>query len=73
MPFLFLLPEIFFSHKPMFNERLPVPRATISQQYPFIYLLSCFLSAREVALSLNTSQSEEEHGWVGYNLFGLTN
>ena len=56
----------------MFNERVLMPRSTTTLQFPFIHLLGCFLSAKEVAMSLNTSQSEEEHDWLGYNLFELT-
>ena len=63
----------YYEYKPMFIERLPVPKLTASKQRPFIRLVDRILKAKAADVNADTSEIEEEIDWLVYDLYGLTN
>ncbi len=62
----------YYEYKPMFIERLPIPRITAAQQRPFIRLVERILSAKDADPSADTSEMEAEIDRLVYTVYGLT-
>ena len=62
----------YFEYKPMFIERLPIPKISASNQRPFINLVDRILAAKNADPSADTSDHEAEIDRLVYDLYGLT-
>ena len=62
----------YYEYKPMFIERLPIPRITAAQQRPFIRLVDEILEAKAADPDADTSYLEWDIDRLVYDLYGLT-
>ena len=62
----------YFEYKPMFIERLPIPKISAAEQRPFIRLVNDILKAKESDTNPDTSGQEREIDRLVYELYGLT-
>ena len=62
----------YYEYKPMFIERLPIPKITAAKQRPFIRLLDRILKAKAADPSADTAEQEAEIDRLVYALYGLT-
>ena len=63
----------YYEYKPMFIERLPIPKISVVRQRPIVRLVERILAAKASNPSADTSELEEEIDWLVYDLYGLTN
>ena len=62
----------YFEYKPMFIERLPIPKISASKQRPFTNLVDRILDAKDADPQTDTSAEEAEIDRLVYALYGLT-
>ena len=62
----------YYEYKPMFIERLPIPKITAGKQRPFIRLVDRILKAKDADAKADTSALEAEIDRLVYALYGLT-
>ena len=62
----------YYEYKPMFIQRLPIPKVTAEAQEPFIQLVDEILAANAADPNANTEQLEREIDNLVYDLYGLT-
>ena len=62
----------YYEYKPMFIERLPIPKISIANQRPFVRLVDQILDAISDDPAADTSKFEGEIDELVYQLYGLT-
>ena len=62
----------YYEYKPMFIERLPVPKLIAAKQRPFVRLVERILAAKAADPQADTSKEEAEIDRLVYALYGLT-
>ena len=62
----------YYEYKPMFIERLPIPKITADEQSPFIRLVDNILEAKKDDPAADTGEWEAEIDLLVYGLYGLT-
>ena len=62
----------YFEYKPMFIERLPIPKISAAKQRPLVRLTGRILAAKAADPSADTSADEAEIDRLVYALYGLT-
>ncbi len=62
----------YYEYKPMFIERLPIPKIPATEQRPFIRLVDRILTAKATDPSVDTGEQEAEIDRLVYALYGLT-
>ena len=62
----------YYEYKPMFIERLPIPKISAAEQRSFVGLVDEIIEAKAADPLADTSELEEEIDWLVYDLYGLT-
>ena len=62
----------YYEYKPMFIERLPIPKISTAKQRPFVRLVDQILEAKDANPDEDTSDLEREIDRMVYELYGLT-
>ena len=62
----------YYEYKPMFIERLPIPKIAADEQRPFICLVDNILAAKEDDPTADTGEWEAKLDQLVYELYGLT-
>ena len=62
----------YYEYKPMFIERLPIPKISAVEQRPFIHLIDRILTAKAADPAADTDEQEAEIDRLVYGLYGLT-
>ena len=62
----------YYEYKPMFIERLPIPKISRTEHRPFINLVDSILTAKAADPKADTTKQEEEIDRLVYGLYGLT-
>ena len=62
----------YYEYKPMFIERLPIPKITTAEQRPFVRLIDEILEAKTADPDADTSHLEWAIDRLVYDLYGLT-
>ena len=62
----------YYEYKPMFIERLPIPKISPTKQRPFIKLVDSILTAKASHPKTDTTKQEAELDQLVYGLYGLT-
>ena len=62
----------YYEYKPMFIERLPIPKISPTEQRPFIKLVDSILAAKAANPKADTTEQETEIDRLVYELYGLT-
>ena len=63
----------YYEYKPMFIERLPIPKISAAKQCPFVRLVDKIIEAKSADPDADTTELEVEIDWLVYELYGLTN
>ena len=62
----------YYEYKPMFIERLPIPKLSAAKQRPLVRLVERILAAKAADAQADTSEAEMEIDRLVYGLYGLT-
>ena len=62
----------YYEYKPMFIERLPIPKISAAEQRPLIALVDEIIAAKAADLQADTDEYEWKIDRLVYNLYGLT-
>ena len=62
----------YYEYKPMFIERLPIPKITTAEEQPFVKLVNRILKAKAADPPADTSNLEVEIDRLVYKLYRLT-
>ena len=62
----------YYEYKPMFIERLPIPKISVAEQRPFERLVESILAAKDSVQSADTRELENEIDRLVYELYGLS-
>ena len=62
----------YYEYKPMFIERLPIPKISVAKQRPFERLVESILAAKESDPSADTVEMERRIDRLVYELYGLS-
>ena len=62
----------YYEYKPMFIQRIPIPKIPAAAQRPYIELVERILTAKDANPSADTSALESEIDALVYALYGLT-
>ena len=62
----------YYEYKPMFIERLPVPKIATEEQQPFVKLVDRILKSKNANPDADTTALELEIDRLVYDLYGLT-
>ena len=62
----------YYEYKPMFIERLPIPKITAAEEQPFVQLVNKILTGKAADPLADTGEPEAQIDQLVYELYGLT-
>ena len=62
----------YYEYKPMFIERLPIPKLSAAKQRPLVRLVEGIMKAKAADAQADTREAEAEIDRLVYGLYGLT-